>query len=125
MPQLVPLLRAHAALPFGVLRAAVKVLGAMAHRASARRLMHDPASAEGLMAVLSHPDSGEARPATAIITAIDELNDVNTLATLLAAPGACHLPCHPGCPPPLQVRRSPPRTTQATHLLASQAAHPL
>ena len=38
---------------------------------------------------LSHPDSGEARPATAIITAIDELNDVNTLATLLAVPGAC------------------------------------
>ena len=55
-PQLVPLLRAHAALPFDVLRAAVKLLGAMAHRASARKLMHDPASAEGLMAVLSHPD---------------------------------------------------------------------
>ena len=89
VPQLVPLLRAHAALPFDVLRAAVKLLGAMAHRASARKLMHDPASAEGLMAVLSHPDSGEARPATAIITAIDELNDVNTLATLLAVPGAC------------------------------------
>ena len=89
VPQLVPLLRAHAALPFDVLRAAVKLLGAMAHRSSARKLMHDPASAEGLMAVLSHPDSGEARPATAIITAIDELNDVNTLATLLAVPGAC------------------------------------
>ena len=57
VPQLVPLLRAHAALPFDVLRAAVKLLGAMAHRASARKLMHDPASAEGLMAVLSHPDS--------------------------------------------------------------------
>ena len=56
VPQLVPLLRAHAALPFDVLRAAVKLLGAMAHRASARKLMHDPASAEGLMAVLSHPD---------------------------------------------------------------------
>ena len=107
-----PLLRAHAALPFDVLRAAVKVLGAMAplprspprsplisadlrryvqvlgamaHRASARKLMHDPASAEGLMSVLSHPDSSEARPATAIITAIDALNDVNTLANLLAA----------------------------------------
>ena len=39
----------------------------MAHRASARKLMHDPDSAEGLMAVLSHPDSSEARPATAII----------------------------------------------------------
>ena len=56
VPQLVPLLRAHAALPFDVLRAAVKLLGAMAHRASARKLMHDPASAEGLMAVLPHPD---------------------------------------------------------------------
>ena len=64
VPQLVPLLRAHAALPFDVLRAAVKLLGAMAHRSSARKLMHDPASAEGLMAVLSHPDSGEARPAS-------------------------------------------------------------
>ena len=59
VPQLVPLLRAHAALPFDVLRAAVKLLGAMAHRASARKLMHDPASAEGLMAVRSHPDSPE------------------------------------------------------------------
>ena len=61
----------------------------MAHRASARKLMHDPASAEGLMSVLSHPDSSEARPATAIITAIDALNDVNTLANLLAVRGAC------------------------------------
>ena len=50
---------------------------------------HDAASAEGLMAVLSHPDSSAARPATAIISAIDALGDVNTLANLLSVRGAC------------------------------------
>ena len=86
--QVVPLLRAKDQLPFDVLRAAVKLLGAMAHRASARRLMHDPGSAEGLMYVLSHPDGSQARPATHIITAIHEMNDLATLGNLLSVEGA-------------------------------------
>ena len=109
VPQLVPLLRAHATLPFEVLRAAVKVLGAMAARASARKLMHDPESAEGLMAVLSHPDSSQARPATAIIAAIDEMGDVNTLANLLGVGGACDTfwrECHSRLPDVQRPARS-------------------
>ena len=65
--QLVPLLRAKATLPFELLKAAVKVLGTMAHRVAARKIMYDPDSAEGVMHVLSHPDSSQARPATYII----------------------------------------------------------
>ena len=87
--QLVPLLRGKATLPYEILKAAVKVLGAMAHRAAARKILYDPESAEGVMHVLSHPDSSQARPATAIIQAIDELKDLTTLATLLGVPNAC------------------------------------
>lgn len=61
----------------------------MAHRVAARRIMYDPDSAEGVMHVLSHPDSSQSRPATYIIQAIDELRDMSTLATLLAVPDAC------------------------------------
>ena len=89
VPQLVPLLRAKATLPYELLKASVKVLGAMAHRVSARKIMYDPDSAEGVMHVLSHPDSSQARPATHIIQAIDELKDMSTLATLLSVPDAC------------------------------------
>lgn len=89
VPQLVPLLRAKSTLPYESLKASVKVLGAMAHRAAARKIMYDPESAEGVMHVLSHPDSSQARPATLIIKAIDELKDMNTLATLLSVPDAC------------------------------------
>ena len=89
VPQLVPLLRAKATLPYELLKAAVKVLGTMAHRVSARKIMYDPDSAEGVMHVLSHPDSSQARPATYIIQAIDELKDMSTLATLLGVPDAC------------------------------------
>ena len=66
-----------------------QVLGTMAHRVSARKIMYDPESAEGVMHVLSHPDSSQARPATYIIQAIDELKDMATLATLLSVPDAC------------------------------------
>ena len=66
VPQLVPLLRAKATLPYELLKVSVKVLGTMAHRVSARKIMYDPDSAEGVMHVLSHPDSSQARPATAI-----------------------------------------------------------
>ena len=89
VPQLVPLLRAKATLPYELLKVSVKVLGTMAHRVSARKIMYDPDSAEGVMHVLSHPDSSQARPATYIIQAIDELKDMSTLATLLSVPDAC------------------------------------
>ncbi len=87
--QLVPLLRAKSTLPYELLKASVKVLGAMAHRVAARKIMYDPESAEGVMHVLSHPDSSPARPATYIIQAIDDLKDMSTLATLLGVPDAC------------------------------------
>ena len=89
VPQLVPLLRAKSTLPYELLKASVKVLGTMAHRVSARKIMYDPESAEGVMYVLSHPDSSQARPATYIIQAIDDLKDMSTLATLLGVPDAC------------------------------------
>ena len=44
VPQLVPLLRAKSSLPFEILKAAVKVVGAMASRAAARRIFYDPES---------------------------------------------------------------------------------
>ena len=91
VPQLVPLLRAKATLPYELLKASVKVLSAMAHRVAARKIMYDPDSAEGVMHVLSHPDSSQARPATHIIQAIDELKDMSTLATLLGVPDACDI----------------------------------
>jgi len=87
--QLVPLLRNKDSMPLEVLRGATKVLGAMAHRASARRVMHDPDTAEGLMHVLSYPDSSAQRLHLAVITALDDMKDVNTIANLLAVPGAC------------------------------------
>ena len=61
MPQLVPLLRAKDTLPYELLKSSVRVLGAMAHRVAARKIMYDPDSAEGIMYVLSHPDSSQAR----------------------------------------------------------------
>ena len=64
VPQLVPLLRSKSTLPYEILKASVKVLGAMAHRVSARKIMYDAESAEGVMHVLSHPDSSQARPAS-------------------------------------------------------------
>ena len=75
---------AQASLPYEILKASVKALGAMAHRVSARaltqctalphlltpshtfsqvsarKIMYDPESAEGVMHVLSHPDSSQA-----------------------------------------------------------------
>jgi len=91
VPQLVPLLRAKATLPYELLKATVKVLSTMAHRVAARKIMFDPDSAEGVMHVLSHPDSSQSRPATHIIRAIDELKDMTTLATLLGVPDACDI----------------------------------
>ena len=45
----------------------------MAHRASARRVMHDPGTAEGLMHVLSFPNSSSSRVHIAIIRALDDM----------------------------------------------------
>ena len=88
VPQLVPILRAKSTASLEVLRAAVRVLGSMGHRASARRVMHDPDTAEGLMYVLSFPDSSSNRLHVAIIAALDDMRDTSTLANLLAVEGA-------------------------------------
>ncbi|EOD14893.1 hypothetical protein EMIHUDRAFT_448270 [Emiliania huxleyi CCMP1516] len=95
VPQLVPILRAKAATSLEVLRSAVRLLGAMGVRASARRVMHDPATAEGLMHVLSFPDSSSQRLHVAIIAALEDMRDtgtaaarLGTLANLLAVEGA-------------------------------------
>ena len=100
VPQLVPLLRAKATLPYELLKASVKVLGAMAHRVAARKIMYDPDSAEGVMHVLSHPDSSQSRPATYIIQAIDELKDMHPMHVCTCASphvyGMCMACIHTG-----------------------------
>ena len=70
------------------LRAATRVLGAMASRAAARRVMRDPDTAEGLMHVLSFPDSSSSRVHLAVISALAEMKDAGTVANLLAVAGA-------------------------------------